>query len=114
MPMPTSASGGGGGAAVPARRAKADRVTRTLFLALLRPRSRFQASPATKVNPRRTNPTSSPEWLARIRRRAAGGGPAVADVVADAAGVAARRTVWPDRSRTNSGRHRFRKQPARL
>ena len=55
-----------------------------------------------------------PGRFAPIRRQAASGGPAVADVAADAAGAAGRRTVWPDRSRTNWGRHRLRKPPARL
>ena len=68
---------------------------------------------AMRANPTRTKPTNSPEWFAPIRRQAASGGPAVADVVADAAGAAGRRTVWPDRSWTNSGRHRLRKRPAR-
>ena len=116
MPTATSASGDGGGAAVPAR-----------------PR---EGGPARDEN---EAPRVAPDTVAdrrrgcrrrRIRRgrirgtarrgshrsggRAASGGPAAADVAADAAGVADRKTVWPDRSRTNSGRPRFRKQPARL
>ncbi len=42
------------------------------------------------------------------------GGPGGADVAADAAGAAARKTVWPDRLGTNSGRYRFRKRRERL
>src|SRR6266849_3012874 len=109
--MVTSASGGGGGAAVPARRAKAGlRVTRTRFLGLYLTWSRLPALLRMKANPTRTNPTSSPVWCAPIKRQAASGGPAGADVVADAAGAAGWRMVWPDRLWTNSGRHRRRKQ----
>ena len=67
-----------------------------------------------KANPTRTKARISPARFAPIRRRAASGGPAAADVAADAAGAADRRMVWPDRSPTNSGRHRRRKRPARL
>ena len=55
------------------------------------------------------SPRSSPAWLAPIRRQAASVGRAVADVAADAAGAADRRTVLPDRLWTNSGRHRRRR-----
>ena len=65
------------------------------------------------AKPTRTNPRSSQAPFAPIRRPAASGGPAVADAVADAGGAAGRKTVSPDRSRTNSGRHRIRKQRAR-
>src|SRR6202048_5459146 len=93
--MGTSASGDGGGAAVPARRAKAaPRVTRTTFLAWCRPRSRLPALLHMKANPTRTNPTSSPVWFAPIKRQAASGDPAGADVVADAAGAAGWRRGW--------------------
>jgi hypothetical protein len=60
------------------------------------------------------NPRSSPDRFAPIRPPAANGGHAAADAVADAAGAADRKTVWPDRLPTSSGRHRFRKRPARL
>ena len=110
-----SASGGGGGAAVPARRAKAGlRVTRTPFARIAAIPAEVRRLPATTANPTRTKPTNSPARSAPISRRAASGGPAAADAAADAAGAAGRRTVWPDRSRTNSDRHRLRKRPARL
>ena len=114
MPRVTSASGGGGGVAVPASRAKAaPRATAPTPRALRRTRLRSQALPM-KPKVTKTNPRSSPARLAPIRRRTASGGPAVADVAADAAGAADRRkVVWSDRSRTNSGRHRPRKSPAR-
>ena len=114
MRMVTSASGGGGGAAVPARRAKAaPRATTTRPRALRRtswpPRMRL----AMKAKPTRKKPTISPARRAPIRQPMASGGRAGADAAADAAGAADRKTVWPDRSRTNSDRHRFRKQRAR-
>ena len=53
-----------------------------------------------------------PAWRAAISRRMASGARAAAVAVADAVGAAAgRKTVSPDRSRTNSGRHRRRKPP---
>ena len=93
MPRVTSASGGGGGVAVPASRAKAaPRATAPTPRALRRTRLRSQALPMRpKVT--KTNPRSSPVRLAPIRRRTASGGPAVADVAADAAGAADRRKV---------------------
>ena len=63
--------------------------------------------PPRTAKPTRTKATNSPAWLAAIRRRMASGGRAAADAAADAAGAAAdRKTVWPDRSPTNSGRPR--------
>ena len=73
-------------------------------------RSRPTAPLPKKANPTRTKPTTSPARFAPIRRQTASGGPAAADAAADAAGAADRKTVWPDRSRTNSGRPRLRKQ----
>src|SRR6266404_4412671 len=112
--MATSASVGVGVAAVPARSAKAGpRVTRTRFLALCLTRPRLPAPLRMKADPTKTNPTSSPERFAPIKRQAASDDPAGADVVADAAGAAGWRTASPDRLWTNSGPHRLRKQPTR-
>src|SRR5260370_36085554 len=112
--MATSASGAGGVAAVPARPAKADpRVTRTRFLALYLTRPRLPALLRMKANPTRTNPTSSPVWFAPIKRPAASGGLAGADVVADAAGAAGWGMGSPGRLWTNSRRHQRREQPTR-
>ena len=113
-PMRTAsgASGGGGGAAVrrAARRRRAARGQRCARGS--RPTRRSgeavaatdegesdedEAEEQPGVGPRRSGP------------QAANGGRAVADVAADAAGAADRKTVWPDRSPTNSGRHRLRK-----
>src|ERR1700676_2168467 len=113
--MATSANGGGGGVAAPARHAKVVLLATTVTPRAFRSTpSRFPALLWKKANPTKTNPTSSPVRFAPIGRQAASGGPAVADVVADAAGAAGWRTVWPDRLSTNSGRHRLRKQPTRL
>ncbi len=75
--------------------------------------NRSPARSPMKANPTRTKAKISPARFAPIRLQAASGGPAAADVAAVAAGVADPRTVWPDRSPTNSGRHRRRKRPAR-
>ena len=65
----------------------------------------------TTANPTRTNRRTARPGPCR-QALTASGGPAVADAAADAAGAAGRRTVWPDRSPTNSGRHRLRKHPS--
>ena len=57
-----------------------------------------------KANATKTNPRSSRARPAPTSRRTASGGPAAADVAADAAGAVGRRTVLPDRSPTNSDR----------
>ena len=108
------ASGGAAGAAVPARRAKAapPRDDRRRRACRSKP-PRSLASLPKRAKPTRRNPTSSRARPAPISRQAASGGPAAADAVADAAGAAGRKMVLPDRSRTNSARHRLRKQAAR-
>ena len=85
--------------------------TRTMARVSRRPRSR--RSNPKKAKPTRTKPRNSRSPRAPIRA-AASGGRAVADVAADAAGVAARKTVLPDRSPTSSGLPRCRKPRARL
>src|SRR3982074_1969110 len=90
MRKATSASGDGGGVAVPARRVKAvPRVTRANSLAMRLTRSRLPALLPMKAHPTKTSLRTSLAWFAPIRRPAASGDPAVADVVADAAGAGA-------------------------
>ena len=68
-----------------------------------------EGAPPTTAKPTRTKATNSPAWPAAISLPMASGARAAAAVAADAAGVAGWKTVLPDRSRTNSGRHRLRK-----
>ena len=78
-------------------------------------RARSRIPRPTKAIPRKTKPRSSRASRATISREAANAGLAVADAAVDAAGAATvRKTVLPDRSRTNSGRDPNRKHRARL
>ena len=99
-PMATSASGGGGGAADPGEAreggpSREESVTPSRGCRFSRGgRSRWRRQRRRRGGIRR----AARHWSAPIRRRAASGAHAVADVVADAAGAAGRRTVWPGRS----------------
>src|ERR1700694_226471 len=92
--MATSANGGVGAAAVRASRAKADPHAKQAILDAMRPRRSRKPAPSP-ARPTRRMLTSNPARFAPIRRWAArSGGPAGADVAADAAGAGGREVVW--------------------
>src|SRR5438105_3267198 len=108
------ASGAAGGAADPANRAKARPAVITPRPREFRlKRLRFPASLSKKANPTTRSPMSSPARSVPNRPQAASGGPDVADVVVDAAGVAGWKMVLRDRSPTNLDRQRLWKHRAR-
>src|SRR5882757_5429182 len=94
-----SAGDGADGAAAPVRRVTAARLARKTMLRAFRwSRKRPLTPPRTRTSQRKTNPTTNPKWFGPISREAANDVPAVADVAADAAGAADRKTVSWDRS----------------
>src|SRR4029077_16084923 len=112
-PRAQGAGGGDDGVAAAASRATAASRAKTADLRRQH-LSRLKSPPPMKAEPTTMNRKNNQVPPVPINRKAASGGPGVADVEADAAGAAARRVGLPDQLPMNSDRSPRWRRRARL
>src|SRR6516162_3219897 len=113
-PRARDAGGGGGGVAVVASRATAHSGVKRADSRTQRLNNRPKSRAPMKPIPTRTNPKNNQARRVPINRKAANGGPGVADVEAVAGAAAGLRMGLPDRLPMSLNRRRRRRPRARL